>query len=106
MNVEITITPVGRAVPRFHCASCGEVIESAHEANLIWREPFARPAEPIANPSTVHKECDLQFQRQHPAAKGERWVWIQLDAALHMLLSNSGYNAAEAKRAAEITEAI
>ena len=102
MNVDIYVDEQLTALPGICCAHCGKTIKDASNANFIFKElVLPKPRTIKDGIYTVHKECDDPFVHQHPCRPDERYSWIQLDAALHMLLRNCRYKPGEAKRLAE-----
>jgi esterase/lipase superfamily enzyme len=103
MNVDIYVDEKLTAFAGIYCAHCGKTITEASNANLIFKESYANRF-PVVKDGihTVHKACDRPFTLLNPCAQNERYSWIQLDAALYMLLKNCHYKPSEGKRVAAI----
>jgi hypothetical protein len=101
MNVDIYVDERLIAFPGIFCAHCGKTIKDASNANFIFRESRVVRSHTIKDGiHTVHKECDRPFVHSHPCGPDEKYSWIQLDAALYMLLRNCRYKPGEGKRLA------
>jgi hypothetical protein len=104
MNVDIYVDEKFSAFPGIYCAHCGKTILDASNANLIFKESYIKRFPVIKEGvHTVHKECDEDFMLLNPCGENERYSWIQLDGALHMLLDNCHYNPSDGRRVAAMS---
>jgi hypothetical protein len=81
----------GQTCPYFRCDACGELVDCAADALLVWdRDQYNKPS---VQPLIVHKgACDH---------KHDYLFSMQLDTALAYLLDNSGMTKSAMKRAQE-----
>ena len=79
------ITDEGDAttVPKISCDYCGEWIENAREAHVLWDGE-----EEAQKPSFVHLHCSRAFDH----CQGQRSLWQPLSAFLYNLLNNVRYD--------------
>lgn len=107
MSQKIQIKSNGRAYPVFVCDHCGEPITDAKHGNTVWRESTvgSRNRECFYSVYHTHKHCNWEFENSrfpHPADFSWRWMSHDLPYDLFMLLLNTNYDAAAAKRSAEL----
>jgi len=107
MSQKIQIRPDSeyRAYPVIVCDHCGDLITNAKDGNTVWREPTVggRKHERFYGVQHTHKRCNYAFMNvRFPEPADLSWSWMSHDLPhdLFMLLLNTNYDAAAAKRQA------
>jgi hypothetical protein len=81
-----------RIVPKIACDYCGEWIENARGAHVLWDWGE------VQKPSFVHQACSRAFDHR----RGQRSLWQPLSAFLYNLLNNVGYDAIRGEHLAAV----
>lgn len=82
-----------RTVPKISCDYCGEWIENARGAHVLWD-----CGEEAQKPSFVHLACSRAFDH----CRGQRSLWQPLSAFLYNLLNNVRYDPMRAEHLAAV----
>jgi hypothetical protein len=82
----------GKDYPMIYCDHCHLEIDNAEMGNAIWLSDASKEEGFRFDVGHVHKECDDEFQRSHPAPDGRLWHWQGLNHHFVMLLANCEYD--------------
>ncbi len=86
--LKVTLNEEGRSVPSFLCDNCGDFIDDAGLALVLWKRNKKHLIE-AGKIYFIHKRCVDEFE------KGEVWSSSELNQFLRRLIKNSKANVSE-----------